>query len=66
MENDLAGLHLSFLDIGLVSDEHDWDVGGDSGEIFVPFGHIFVRDSRCEVEHDDGAIGIDAESGLNY
>lgn len=42
VEDDLTSLHLSLLDICLVSDQDNWNVRGDSGQILVPFGHILV------------------------
>ena len=42
VEDDLGGLHLSLFDIGLVADQNDWDVGGDSGQVLVPLGDILI------------------------
>lgn len=63
MEDNLVGLQLSVLNIGLVSDEDDWDLFADSGEVLVPFWDIFVGDSGGEVEHNDGTLGSDAGKG---
>eukprot|EP00965_Chrysotila_dentata_P239979 6203417-Pleurochrysis_carterae.AAC.1 len=32
-------------------------------QIAVPVGHILVGDTRCDVEHDDGALALDAARG---
>lgn len=53
--------HLSLLDVNLVSDEHDGDVLADADQVAVPVGHRLVRDARGDVEHDDGALPLDAE-----
>lgn len=42
VEDNLRSLHLSFLDVGLVADEDDWNVRRDSGEVLVPLGDILV------------------------
>ena len=62
MEGDLAGLDFSVFLIDFVSDEDDWDVIADSGEILIPFGNIFVCDSGGDIEHDDGGVGSDVVS----
>lgn len=61
VEHNLTGLHLSLFDVGLVAHQNNWNVRRDSGQVFVPFGHVLVRNSRGQIEHDNGAVGIDAE-----
>ena len=62
MESDLSGLDLSVLLIDLVSDENDWDVIADSGQVLVPLGNVFVSDSGCDIEHENGCVGANVVS----
>mmetsp|Transcript_16212 Transcript_16212/g.31650 ORF Transcript_16212/g.31650 Transcript_16212/m.31650 type:complete len:233 (-) Transcript_16212:18-716(-) len=59
VEGDLFRLHLALLHIDLVADQHDRDGLAHANQIAVPVGHILVGDTRCDVEHDDGALALD-------
>jgi len=59
MEGDLLCLDLTVLDFYLVPREDDGDILADTGEIAMPVGDVFVRDSGRDVEHDDGALALD-------
>mmetsp|Transcript_7456 Transcript_7456/g.19060 ORF Transcript_7456/g.19060 Transcript_7456/m.19060 type:complete len:218 (-) Transcript_7456:51-704(-) len=59
VERDLLGLHLALLHIHLVPHEHDRDRLAHAHEVAVPVGHVFVRDARRHVEHDDSALALD-------
>lgn len=61
MESDGLSLDLPVLDVDLVSDKNDGDVLADSHKIPVPVGDVLVGDARRNVEHDDGALALDAE-----
>ena len=56
VESDLAGLDFSFLLVHFVSNQNDWDVIANTGEILVPLGDILVGDSGGDIEHDDGCV----------
>jgi len=58
VEVDLASLQLTVLDISLVSNQDDGDVFTNLGQVLVPLGDVLVGLTRSEVEHDDGAVGI--------
>jgi hypothetical protein len=62
MEGDLLCLDLSVLDFDLVSSQYDWDVFTNSGQVTVPIWDILVRDTRCNVKHDDCALALDVVS----
>ncbi len=59
VEGDLVGFDFSVLDVSLVSDQANWGIGTDLGEVCVPLGDIPVGVSVGEIEHDDCADGID-------
>jgi hypothetical protein len=56
VEVNLLRLDFAVFDFDLVSRQNDWDVLANAGEIAMPVRHIFVRNSRCHVEHNDGAV----------
>ena len=56
MENNRLGLDFSVLNVDFVASEDDWDIFAYTGEISVPVGHVFVRHTGGDVEHDDGAL----------
>lgn len=56
MEGDLSGPDPSVFLIDFVADKHNWNVFTDSCQILVPFGDVFVRNTACNIEHDDGAV----------
>jgi len=62
VESDGASLHFSLLDIDLVPAQHNGDVLAHSFKITVPVGHIFIRDSRRDVEHDDTTLALNVVS----
>lgn len=59
-ENDLSGFDLSVFDVDFVSDENNGNSIADSGDILVPFGNVLISNSGANVEHNDGAVGSDA------
>ena len=63
MEGDLLGLHLSVLDLDLVTAQHDGDVLAHAGQISVPVGNTLVGDSGGHVEHNNSALALDAVNG---
>jgi hypothetical protein len=54
-----TGAKKTDLDVDLVTAEDDGNVLADPLEVTVPVGHIFVCDSRRDVEHDDAALALD-------
>ena len=59
MESDLLGLHLSVLDVNLISDEDDRNAFANPNDILVPLRYIPVRDTGSHVEHDNRALTLD-------
>jgi hypothetical protein len=59
VEGDLLGLDLAILDIDLVAAQDDGDALAHAYEILVPAGDVLVRDTRRDIEHDDGAVALD-------
>jgi len=62
MECHGSSLDLPLLDIYFVAAENDRNVFADTFEIAMPVGDIFVRDSGCDVEHDNSALTLDEVS----
>ncbi len=56
MENNRLGLDFSVLYVNFVASEDDWDIFAYTGEISMPVGHVFVRHTGGNVEHDDSAL----------
>ena len=56
------GKNIIHLDVDLVTTKHDGDVLADTLEVAVPVGHVLVRDTRRDVEHDDPALALDVVS----
>ena len=46
------------LDINLVTAEYDWDVLANTFEIAVPVGDVLIRDTGCDVEHNDTTLTL--------
>jgi hypothetical protein len=42
---------------------HDWNVLANTRQVTMPVGHILVGDAGGDVEHDDGALALDAARG---
>ena len=61
VEDDLGGLELPLLYIGLVTHKNNGDVVADPSEVLVPGLDVLVGDSRSEIEHNDRAVGVDAK-----
>lgn len=59
VEGDLLRLDLAVLDFDLVAGQHNGNVFTDPSEITVPVRHIFVRDTRGNIKHDNGALPLD-------
>ena len=62
MESDLSGLDFSVFLVNFVPNQNDWDVVANSGQVFVPFGDIFICNSGGNIEHEDGGIGANVIS----
>lgn len=62
VESDLPCLDFSVLLIDFVSNQNNGDVVANSGQVFIPFGNVFVCDSGGDVEHEDGSIGTNVVS----
>lgn len=60
VEDNVGSLKLSFLDISFVSDQNDWDLVTDSGQILIPFWDVLVGDSGSQIEHNDSAVSSNA------
>lgn len=58
MEHDALGLNFSIFNVHFVSTQNNGDVLTHSDQISVPIGHVFVRDTRGDVEHDDGTLTL--------
>ena len=59
MECDLFSLHFPVLDIDFVSTKDNGHVLQYSDQVPVPAGHIFVRDTRRDIEEDDSTLSSD-------
>ena len=59
VEGDLLSLDLSVTHVDLVTNEDDGDAFANTGEIFVPLGHVGVSDTGAHIEHDDTAVATD-------
>ncbi len=59
VESDLLGLDLSVTHVDLVTNEDDGNAFADTGEIFVPLGHVGVGDTGAHIEHDDTTVAAD-------
>lgn len=62
MESDLSGLDFSVLLIYFVTNQDDWNVVADSGQVLIPFGNIFISNSGCDIKHKNSSIGTDVVS----
>lgn len=62
MEGDLLRFHSSLQNVHFVPSQHDWDVLANTNDVTVPVGNIFVSGPRGHVEHDDGAIPLNADT----
>ena len=62
MESNLSGLDFSVLLVDLVTDQNNWNVVADSGQVLVPFGHVLICDSGGNIEHKNGCIGTNVVS----
>jgi hypothetical protein len=58
MEHDALGLHFTIFDINFVAAQHDGDVFTHANQIAMPVWNVFVGDTGCDVEHDDGALSL--------
>lgn len=59
VEDDGFRLDFAVLHINLVSTEYNWDIFTHSHKISVPVGNILVRDSRCNIKHNNGTVSLD-------
>lgn len=60
VECDGLCLNLALLDIDLVTAKNNWDVFADTDKITVPVGNVLVCDTGSDIEHDDGALSLNA------
>lgn len=60
VESNLLGLHLALLDFDLVAAKDNRDILADTGKITVPVGNALVGNTGSDIEHDDGALSLDA------
>lgn len=59
MKGDSFRFHFAVLNIDFISTQHNGNILADPNQIFVPCWHVFVRDARGYVEHDDGTLALD-------
>ena len=52
-------LRAAYLDVHLVTAQHDGDVLANTLKVTVPVGHVLVGDARGDIEHDDTALALD-------
>lgn len=62
MEGNLLGFDLTVLDLHLITSEYDRNILTHACEITVPVWHIFVSNTGCHIEHDNGALALDVVS----
>lgn len=58
VECDSTCLYFPFLDVYLVAAKHNRNVFTYSLQITVPVGHVLVRDSTCDIEHNDTTLAL--------
>lgn len=56
VNGDLIGLDFSVLDIGLVSDQTNWNIWSNLDQVIEPLQDVLVGLSACKIEHDDGTL----------
>lgn len=49
-----------YLNVDLVSCQHDGDVFANTNEVTVPVGNVLVGNAGGDVEHNDGALPLNA------
>lgn len=59
VEGDGLGLHLTLLNIDLVTAKDNRNVLADTDEITVPVGNVLVGDTGGNIEHDDTTLSVD-------
>ena len=47
-----------YLNVDFVSAQDNWNILADTFKIAVPVGHVLVRDTGGDVEHDDTALAL--------
>lgn len=62
MEYDDLGLNFAILDVYLVAAQHNRDILADAHQITMPIWYVLVGDTRCHVEHDNGALSLNVVS----
>lgn len=55
-ESENAFRPRTYLDVDLVTTQHDRNVLADSLQVSVPVGNVLVGDSGSDVEHDDTTL----------
>lgn len=56
MEDDGLRLHFTIFNIDFVATQNDWNIVTHANQIAMPVWHVFVRDTSCDVEHDDRTL----------
>jgi hypothetical protein len=49
----------AYLDVDLVSAEHDRNIFTDTLKIAMPVGNVFIRDAGRDIKHDDATLALD-------
>jgi hypothetical protein len=65
VENNLLGLDLSVLNLYLVAAKDNRDVLADTSQISVPVGNVSISDTGSDIEHDNGALTLNAISDMS-
>ena len=57
--NAVHDAQITYLDVDLVTAQHNGDVFAHTLEVAVPVGYVLVGDAGGHVEHDDTALSLD-------
>jgi hypothetical protein len=66
VESDILRLYFPVLDIDFVSADNNGDILTDSDNVSVPVWYILVSKTTGYVEHDDGALSLNASVTLSF
>ena len=56
--NAIHDAQITYLDVDLVTAQHNGDVFAHTLEVAVPVGYVLVGDAGGDVEHDDTALAL--------
>ena len=56
---DRSQSRCAYLNIDLVTAKDNGNVLADTLEIAMPVGHVLVRDTSSDIEHDDTTLALD-------